>query len=359
VDRREHAREIKYALTNPRELCERLGLISTRGSFISQGMRGLSIRCPWHKETTPSCSVTVGPDGTIRVKCFGCPESGDALSLIAVANGLSVNSDFPEVLKAGAELAGLWGIVQELDTRTEIPNRPKVQPPPPAELEERDYPPLDEVEALWNLTGPVSEDPEASQMLTSRALDPEAVEGLVRTFADCSRFTACFTGPTGATRLPAWARYRGRDWGETGHRLLVPMFDRLGVMRSVRAWRVTEGDSPKRLPPGGHKASELVMADDLGLAMLRGQFAPDLVVVAEGEPDFLVWATRRTPKPHATIGIVSGSWHQALAERFPVGCVVVIRTDHDRAGHAYAAEVSEGLRKRCFIRRGGSVGKVA
>jgi len=27
---------------------------------------GLTVCCPWHAERTPSCSVTVGPDQTLR-----------------------------------------------------------------------------------------------------------------------------------------------------------------------------------------------------------------------------------------------------------------------------------------------------
>ena len=41
-------------------------------------------------------------------------------------------------------------------------------------------------------------------------------------------------------KLPRWAAYsEHRPWTVTGHRLLLPVYDASGVMRSVRAWRVS------------------------------------------------------------------------------------------------------------------------
>ena len=55
--------DVKRTLADPRKLCEALGLVegSTRQA------KGLSIRCPAHAERNPSCSVTAGDDGTVRV----------------------------------------------------------------------------------------------------------------------------------------------------------------------------------------------------------------------------------------------------------------------------------------------------
>ena len=59
--------EVRRTLVDPVRVCERLGL--AKGA--RRQSTGLSIRCPAHAERTPSCSVTRGPDGTIRVRCFG------------------------------------------------------------------------------------------------------------------------------------------------------------------------------------------------------------------------------------------------------------------------------------------------
>jgi hypothetical protein len=131
----------------------------------------------------------------------------------------------------------------------------------------------------------------------------------------------------------------------------MPVFDSSGVMRSVRVARIGDGDGPKRLPPGGHKASELVLADIFGRAMLRGEVKPYRVTIVEGEPDMLSRASV-TNDPHGCVlGIVSGSWTRAFAERIPLAARVAIRTHVDEAGERYAQEIESTLRRRAFLSR--------
>jgi len=337
--RHDHAKEIRCALINVRELCERLGMLDGIGSFKRQA-GGLIVRCPWHTEMTPSCSIRIAGDGTIAARCHSCGATGDALSLVAVRHGLRLGHDFPQVLRVAAELAGLWAIVQELDTRTSDPGRAKVPPPRAVREPDRGYPPEAEVMALWAAAGPTRKDPKVSAWLATRGLDAGRVdaEELARAI------------PADAI-LPRWAAHAGATWAESGHRLLFSMHDAKGAVRSLRAGRVIDGDSPKRLPPGGFKAGEIVLANSIGVAMLAGLFAPELIVIAEGEPDFLVWATKRSSTPSAVLGIGSGSWCTAIAERLPEQSTVDIRTDHDQAGDRYAKEIAESLRHRCFLRR--------
>lgn len=340
-DRPNYARELRYMLTDAFAVCERLGLLNGRGAFKRQA-GGVIVRCPAHEERTPSCSVRRGPDGTIAWKCHGCEASGDVLTLVATVHGLSTRSDFREVLRVAADLAGAHAIVHELTTgeRTarRVPERPAPPPEPP-----REYPSASEVSALWEASIPVTDDVDASEWLTGRGLDPDLVAA-----DDLARVL-----PKDA-RAPRWAAYQRVSWTETGHRLIVPMRDAQGAVRSVRGCRVADGDSPKRLPPGGHKATGLVMACPIGVAMLQGLASPPEVVVVEGEPDFLTWATRRTDRVTARIGIISGSWSFAMAQRVPAGAEVWIRTDHDAAGERYASELVRTLRwQGCFVRRGG------
>jgi DNA primase len=116
----DHARAIRHALTDVRRVCTELGLLDGPRSFQRQP-RGLTIRCPWHDDRSPSCSVRLADDGTIAVHCFACDKGGDVLSLIAIVRGLDVQRDFREILRAGAELAGLWGVVAELDAAATPP----------------------------------------------------------------------------------------------------------------------------------------------------------------------------------------------------------------------------------------------
>lgn len=106
---RQQVAEIKRALSDPRRLVELLEL--TEG--MKTQARGVSVRCPLHAENNPSCSVTSGEDGGVRVRCFaGCDfggpnGGGDELNLVAAVSGLSIKTDFPEVLRRAAALAGV------------------------------------------------------------------------------------------------------------------------------------------------------------------------------------------------------------------------------------------------------------
>lgn len=331
---------VKAALSDPVELCQTLGLLE--GSQRQTG--GVMVRCPKHREKTPSCSVTTGPDGTVRVKCFGCDWGTDALGLVGMVLG---TTSFPDTLGQAAALAGV-SLQDDRETRPQAkPDglAPRSEPRPAEPVASRDFPAATEVLGLWNSAAPVHADPDAALMLVKRAIDPSVVAelGLARVL-------------TRDTHLPAWAKYRGASWLETGHRLLVPVYDSAGELRSVRAWRVTEGDSPKRLPPGGHSAAGLVLANARARALLQTPGLPCRVVFVEGEPDTLTWATR-TREP--VFGVMSGGWTREHAAKIPLGSQFVIRTHHDEAGEKYARAIMDTLKGRGQILRGGSDVKAA
>lgn len=332
------ASEVKRALTDPAKLCAALGI--DKGS--KRQLHGRFICCPVHAERSPSCSVSLAEDGSIRVKCFGCDFTGDALTLIGIAKGLSLRTEFKEILIAGAEIAGLHALADDLRAgRPRDPAAPRASAAPTSPLPpERTYPPADEVEALWGACEPVTDSPDATFELVSRRLDPEQVAR-----ADLAR--AIHRGAA----LPGWARYQGRTWFDTGHRMILPVFDDHGVRQSVRAYRVTKADPdvPKRLPPAGHKAVGLVLANGPAVGVLTGAQRLFKFVVVEGEPDFLVHAVRTPELP--VLGLFSGSWHAGFAERIPRGSEVIIRTHHDAPGEKYSEQVVATVRDRAIVRR--------
>lgn len=280
------------------------------------------------------------------MKCHGCDFTGDVFTLIAAVHGLDVRSAFKEVLAVGAELAGYREQAEEL-RQGRAPSTPKERAPAPTPQPERDYPPQGEVEELWGTAQPVESDREACTMLVARRIDPALV-----TSVDLARV---IHPQTHHSRLPEWARYKGKQavsqsWTKTGHRMIVPVFDCQGQMRSVRAWRVTDDASlPKRVPPAGHKASELVLANKLAIGWLRGERRPGSLVVTEGEPDTLA---RSIASPgEFVVGVMSGSWHDGFAKRVPYGCEVIIRTHLDNAGERYADAVAKSVEARAIVRR--------
>lgn len=366
----DHAAELAadFAAIGPFGTCDRLGLKHRREG------RTAWICCPWHSEQTPSCTVAIGPCGTIRVHCFACARTWDVHALVAQLRGLDCAGDFRSVLLEEAELLGRSDIAAALEGRAAergargaacssghflfldhvsaghelsrtAPPRPAPQPEP-----ERTYPPRDEVLDLIAGCSMTAGDPDVSRAVEER--------GLVPSDLDCRGLA--YALPASAS-LPAWARYRGRSWLDTGHRIIVPVVDASGVVRSVRASRVGPGDTPKRLPPAGHKASGLVMADAMAVEVLRAGAwpswdpGPAQVVIAEGEPDFWTWAVRtplHRPATRATIGIWSGAWTAELAARIPDGATVAVWTDQDPAGNRYAQTIADSLAGRCSVIRG-------
>jgi hypothetical protein len=105
------------------------------------------------------------------------------------------------------------------------------------------------------------------------------------------------------------------------------------------------------------------MADSLARQILKKgdlpswwpEAEPLRVVVAEGETDYLRWATYRgdatDSDPWIFVGIVGGSWTQAVADRLPAGAEVGIATDTDAAGQRYATQIKKTLGSRTKTRR--------
>src|SRR5262249_41583970 len=89
----------------------------------------LFVLCPNHSERTASCSVSRGPDGTIRVRCFGCDLSGDVFTLIAAVEQLDPRRDFAEVLRRAAELAAVDLNEPQQRRAPPLPPRPPAGPP--------------------------------------------------------------------------------------------------------------------------------------------------------------------------------------------------------------------------------------
>lgn len=335
-----HASEVRQSLNDPMRLCEKLGWLDRTHK---RQARGVMICCPSHGEKDPSCSVRLGSDGTIQLKCHACQWSGDALTMVAFAHSMDLRGEFQEVLAIGAELAGNLGLADEIRGRELSPEerraRPRLAAPAVSTLPPPEYPSEDSLARLWRSCVDPSTDAEVVKMLHGRGIDFGAVSDL--------RLARVI--PPG-TELPWWASRKGdmperKSWIELGNRLLIPSFDHCGKMRSVRAWRVCDGDTPKRLPPAGCKGSELVQANRLALLMLRRWVCPLRLFIVEGEPDFLVTATTFA-RGDAVIGIGSGSWTEDFAKRVPLKTRIYVATHADKAGDIYAEKIIETLHER-------------
>jgi hypothetical protein len=213
----------------------------------------------------------------------------------------------------------------------------------------------------------VDRDGEVSAYLAGRGLDPA-------TLADLD---LCRALP-GDVDLPTWTRGPGGMWTTTGHRLVCPLYDARGQLRSVIARRVHDGDDPKSLAPSGHERRGLVMADGLARQLLATGARPGwwdedvelVVVLTEGEPDWLSWATspaalRDLGHGPACMGLLNGSLPAEMANKLPTGTRVLIAEQRDLpgdngrppAGETYTARILRALDQR--RRRGELVVEIA
>ena len=152
-----------------------------------------------------------------------------------------------------------------------------------------------------------------------------------------------------------------RSWVSRGHRIIVPVYNYMGELTSLRAWSWTDPDIKRKAMSG--KAAGLIMADAMGVELLRAGEWPSWstcneVVFCEGEPDFLTMACRTpilsSPK-RAVFGVVlttfsSGSF-VPIARRIPAKTRVTIMTHADKAGDKYATDLASALTYKCSVER--------
>ena len=291
-------------------------------------------------------------------RCFRCDASGSVFDLAGhlLLGRLPHGRDDFAALRAWFADRG-WCYGNEQKPRQPATPRPHLRKPPqrlperPARTPEL----VDDVATLWTRhCRPVTEDPEVRAWLERRGLDPAKVED-----RDLARAL-----PKGLTDLPPWAWARGRPWS-AGWRCVLPAYGPDGRLESLRARWVRPGDPPRGLKAvaaaaGAGSASGVVLADPLGLELLRTGEAPPTgqrlrVVVVEGGPDFLTWATRWSEADltaPAVFGVWPGAWTRDIGARVPSGAQVALRTHEDKAGLRYAwLEVWPTLTGRCDVVR--------
>lgn len=298
------------------------------------------------------------PHATGGFRCFECDASGDAIDFVSYVLGSQRFRDLPDDRKAEVKAWFTGNAAPSVGV-----DRPRKQPvrlPAAFECAEVVYPPIGEVEALWAACNPIADDQQVTDYVAYRGIDVGELEWA----AECGVAKAL---PRQVV-VPGWASVAGKPWTETGHRLIVPMYDRYGVMRTVLARSIERAPALKSSAPYGYQRRGLVMAGPLAQIMLRvgsgahlHQERPFTLSVREGEIDFLTAFAagedgddsdgKRYTAHRGLIGIASGSWTRDIAQRVPGGSLVAIRTHDDEAGAAYADKIAESLGQRVTIRR--------
>lgn len=310
-------------------------VVASLGVTLTRSGNSLVGLCPLHLEKTGSFNVT--HDKGLWYCHGACQCGGDGPDLVAryLYQRPVKDCDRDQRSRIRAWYAD-HGYIREESSQPasqrsvalavqERPERPRLQVV-------RVTPPADELAAVWRLSRSVLEDDDAMAWLEGRGLCPEDVaqRGLARVLPPLP--------PRGSSEppieLPEWARYWQRY-----HRVLIPLRSTAGAMVSIRARALlAEAARKKALNPTGFSVA--------GLVLDAGERTAQLVVIAEGEPDWLSWACRADLETTRVLGISSGGWTPEIAATIADGATVAVRVHHDAAGEKYAAAVIESLAPR-------------
>ena len=260
-----------------------------------------------------ACGVT--PNGA-GWRCFACQETGDAIELVAFVLG---GSKFARLGDARRDEVRAWiqghvGLTASQAATAPRPAKLRIVRPSP------EYPPATLIRSIWGQCVRVDEDVEVSAWLESKRIDVNRVAGL-----DLAR------------ALPSRSQAASK-WARGGWRLVVPLRDHTGTVKSLKARRVIDGAGPKSLSPGGFAVSGLAFFDPANTAPARAW-------IVEGEKKFLQLSTR-IGEGEAVFGIGSGMYTPELIARIPDDCEVIIATDADpkcQAGAKYATDIANLL----------------
>ncbi|MRG94635.1 toprim domain-containing protein [Polyangium spumosum] len=324
------AAELKRALTEVPAICKELGLHN--GARVQQ--QGLLVLCPWHAEKNPSCSVTLAPDGSVRVKCFACGASGDVFALIAQVRGLDVTKQFGAVLAEGRRIAA-GATTAGTTTRTEV-----------SDADDADGARARVAKTLLEAC-PLAAALDASAYLTTRGLLDEAVTdgwgALPEPVEDAVRIINRVIVAHG---LEDWQKSGfvttpgGLTWPD--HRVLIPWRDPSGRITTLqrRLVRCAEDEVQKYVFPRGGAATW-----PYGIETAARVDNPAGIVFVEGAFDVL--ALRALYKKHAVPRVVVGvpgvaNFRRAWAE-FAQGRTAFVAFDRDEAGDRAAERVASKL----------------
>ena len=125
---------------------------------------------------------------------------------------------------------------------------------------------------------------------------------------------------------------------------LVRTYDFQGQKLGFRRIAV-RGRKWQKIAPKGETVAGRLLMNEPARAALQQKSAGGVVLFVEGEPDFLTWCQLRPDLP--VFGLPgSGSWTPefgAAIKGAMQGRVVVVRTDIDRPGNAYADQIKTDL----------------
>ncbi len=304
-----------------REATDIVGLISERLALKKAGRRYVGL-CPFHTEKSPSFSVN--PELGLYY-CFGCQESGDAITFIRKLDGL----DFPEAVE---RLAGRAGITLRYDSTAVSQDRQRKDRLAAAVSAAIDF--------YHRILLEQPEGGRARGYLRSRGFDGDAARRFVIGWSP-DGFDA-LSGYLQAEKHQrddivaaglAFVNKSNRLQDSFRSRLMFPIYDRAGTAVGFGG-RSLSADGPKYKntaeTPLYHKSRLLY-----GLNWAKAEIgARDEVVICEGYTDVMGFALAGIPNSVATCGTALTEQHVQLLKSFTRK--MVLAYDADSAGQSAA-----------------------
>ncbi len=306
-----------------REATDIVGLIGERLALKRAGRRFVGL-CPFHAEKSPSFSVN--PELGLYY-CFGCQESGDAITFVRKLDGL----DFPEAVE---RLAARAGITLRYDSTAVSQDRQRK-----GRLAEAVGAAIEYYHAIL-LEQPAGG--RARGYLRSRGFTGDAARQFVLGWAPdgydaLSRhlYDLKFSREDIEAAGLAFVNRSNRLQDSFRSRLMFPIYDRAGV---------PVGFGGRSLTPDGPKyknTAETVLYHKsrllYGLNWAKAEIgARDEVVICEGYTDVMGFALAGIPNAVATCGTALTEQHVQLLKAFTRR--MVLAYDADSAGQSAAAK---------------------
>lgn len=311
-------KDVRARLNDPAGLCAELGLVGA----CRRQLNGVMIACPWHDDSTPSCSVSLAESGTIRVKCFGCGVAGDALTLIARALDLDLQSQFQQILVEADRIASVLPITR-LSPVVPAPTGPRVSS-------------TDAVAKAVFDACPVRDGSEVAKYLAGRRLlaaaqrdgwgelrtGEEQVALYARLVSEFGRMTASSVGI-----FDEEGRVRFKD-----HSLLIPWRNEQGEIATIQRRLVCGGvpNVPKYVFPRDVPATV-----PYGIERLAEADPKAPITLVEGAVDVLAYRALagRSESAGVVLGLPGVAPGRSRAMPWARGRVCRIGFDADEAGH--------------------------
>ena len=324
---------LRALLADPLDVATRLGLAD--GAKRTPG--GLMVRCVVHGDRRPSCSVTRGPDGTLRWRCFSCGAKGNLYGLIAAVHALDVHREFRRVYVVACELAGVSASDRESNAREGCAPAPRPAAPLPRTDSALGAARFHNVAAAVISCGSIDA-PEAADVrayLARRGLLDEARAdawgalpdlAAVRAHVDLADLAASGLTDPGASR-----------WLRPEHRLCIPWRSADGQIVTLQRRRIDAAPTERYVLPHGRPPTW-----PYGVERLTAEPADAPIVIVEGAADVLA-ARALARGPIVALGLAGvASWRASWAS-LTRGRRVLVALDADAAGDRAADVLARDL----------------